>query len=85
VTNRRRTWNREARKVLLVWTCLVAGWFLAMLAIDLISQGPGRITTAYLTARPVVFGLGWFGGMLIIRWWARGTTKGPEGPDDGDS
>jgi hypothetical protein len=52
----------------------VVGWFLAILAIDLISEGPERITTAYLIARPVVLGVFWFGGVLVIRWWTRRAT-----------
>lgn len=71
MANRRRTWDSEARKVLLVWSCLVVGWFLAWLVIDLASEGPARLTRTYLFARLMVFVVGWFGGTLVIRWWAR--------------
>ncbi|WP_433436854.1 hypothetical protein [Nonomuraea sp. CA-141351] len=85
MADHRKTWGREARKALLGWTSWVVGCFLAMLASDLISEGPERITTAYLIARPVVFGAGWFGGVLVIRWWARRATDDPDGADDGGS
>lgn len=85
MANRRRTWGREARKALLSWTYWVIGCFLAMLATDLISEGPERITTEYLIARPVVFGVGWFGGVLVIRWWARRAADDPDKTDDGGS
>ncbi|MFK4040843.1 hypothetical protein ACI2LC_33965 [Nonomuraea wenchangensis] len=50
---------------------------------DLISEGPERITAAYLVARVVVFGGGWLGGVLVIRWLARRTADDSHGADDG--
>ncbi|MGW6502010.1 hypothetical protein [Nonomuraea angiospora] len=78
-------WVRKARKALVGWTCYVVGWFLAMLFIDLISEGPERITSAYLIARPAVLGVFWLGGVLVIRWWARGAVGEPDRTDDAGS
>lgn len=85
MAGRRGVWIRKSRKMVVGWTCYVVGWFVAMLCIDLISEGPERITAAYLTARPAVLGVFWLGGMLVIRWWARREVDEPDRVDDGDS
>lgn len=85
MAGQRGAWIQASRKALLGWTCWVVGCFLAFLTVDLISEGPERFTTAYFIARPVVFGVGWFGGVLVIRWWARRPTGELDGSNDSGS
>ncbi|TDD57190.1 hypothetical protein E1286_00225 [Nonomuraea terrae] len=56
--------------------------FVALLVSDLVTEG---FTADHLIARLVVFGVGWFAGMLVIRRRARRATDDPDGPDDAGS
>ncbi|MFG1614635.1 hypothetical protein ACGFI3_17870 [Nonomuraea wenchangensis] len=83
MTDRRRRWGRDATRALQSWTFWLLIVLVGLLAGDLISEGPERITAAYLVARVVVFGGGWLGGVFVIRWLARRAADGSRGADDG--
>ncbi|MEO3884221.1 hypothetical protein [Nonomuraea sp. B5E05] len=51
----------------LAWTCVVAGSFLANLAIDYFFEDPGQITVIYLTMRPLAYAAIWLVGILVIK------------------
>lgn len=62
-----KRWSREARVAWLAWTCVVAGTFLANLAIDYFFENPRQITVVYLTLRPPAYAAFWLAGVLVIR------------------
>ncbi|GAA1765221.1 hypothetical protein [Nonomuraea bangladeshensis] len=66
---RPKVWNKESRSVLLKWTAGVVLFFLVELVVDYITEGPERITAAYLSARSLVLAFLWLiGAMFIWRW-----------------
>lgn len=70
-------------KALWGWTSWMLVFFVALLGSDLISEGPERITAERLIIRFLVFGVGWFAGVLVIRWRARRARSDPDRADDG--
>ncbi|MGW2149773.1 hypothetical protein ACWCOT_36080 [Nonomuraea bangladeshensis] len=82
MTDRRRRWGQDATGALLGWTSWLLILLAGMLAGDLLSEGPERITTTYIVARVVVFGGGWLGGALVIRRLTRRSADDPRGTDD---
>ncbi|MED7927876.1 hypothetical protein SMD20_26695 [Nonomuraea sp. LP-02] len=66
---RPKAWSKESRSVLLKWTAGIVLFFLVGLVVDYITEGPERITAAYLTARPLTLAFFWLiGAMFIWRW-----------------
>lgn len=84
MADRREIGGPQAHKVL-GWTCWVVITAVGLLAADLISEGPERITTDYLIARFAVFGVGWAVGALVLRRRARRAAGGPDKADDAGS
>ncbi|MFI9556172.1 hypothetical protein [Nonomuraea endophytica] len=70
---RPKAWGKESRSDLLKWTAYIVFFFLAMLVIDYVSEGPERITEAYLTARPLTLAFFWLIGVVFI--WRRGYLR----------
>ncbi|WP_162795610.1 hypothetical protein [Nonomuraea lactucae] len=66
---RPKAWSKESRSVLLKWTAYIVIFFLVELAVDYITEGPERITAAYLTARPLVLTFFWLIGVVFIWRW----------------
>ncbi|MGA4994957.1 hypothetical protein [Nonomuraea bangladeshensis] len=66
---RPKVWSKESRSVLLKWTAGIVIFFLVELVVDYITEGPGRITVTYLSARPLALAFIWLIGVMFIWRW----------------
>ncbi len=79
-----RKWDREARRVLLGWTCFLTCWCVWDVLSDLVVDGPQKITSVHVVARVVVAAVFWLVGALLLRWLVRTVNGKSESEEDAD-